>query len=108
MLCPRLHTWPLPRGVFRNGLTGMGASRCLCLGLFALSLVAGRSERVRPLPRLHVSSNHRFIVQDNGRPFLYLADTAWELFHRLNRKEGAEYLRARAQQGFTVIQAVAL
>src|SRR5690348_1654818 len=86
----------------------MCTSRSLCLGLFALSLVAGPSERVRPLPRLHVSSNHRFILRDNGQPFPYLADTAWELFHRLNRKEGAEYLRTRARQGFTVIQAVAL
>ena len=37
-----------------------------------------------------------------------MGDTAWELFHRLNRREAAEYLRVRAQQGYTVIQAVAL
>src|SRR4051794_36246332 len=86
----------------------MLTSRWLCIGLLSLSLVATGSERVRPLPRLQVSSNGRFIVRDNGQPFFYLADTAWELFHRLNRKEGADYLRIRAQQGFTVIQAVAL
>ena len=44
----------------------------------------------------------------DGKPFFYLADTAWELFHRLNRKEAAEYLDTRAAQGFTVVQAVAL
>lgn len=57
---------------------------------------------------MHVSPNGRFITQANGQPFFYLGDTAWELFHRLNRKEGVDYLRTRAQQGFTVIQAVAL
>jgi hypothetical protein len=82
--------------------------RCLGCVLLALSAAAVASERARPLPRLHVSSNNRFIVQDNGQPFFYLADTAWELFHRLNRNEGADYLRTRAQQGFTVVQAVAL
>lgn len=54
------------------------------------------------LPKLKVSPDHRFIVKDDGQPFFYLADTAWELLHRLNRQEAAEYLRTRAQQGYTV------
>jgi hypothetical protein len=37
-----------------------------------------------------------------------LADTAWELFHRLDRAETEHYLSTRAAQGFNVIQAVAL
>lgn len=56
---------------------------------------------------LKVSDNGRFLVQD-GAPFFYLADTAWELFHRLSREEASEYLEDRAAKGFTVIQAVAL
>lgn len=44
----------------------------------------------------------------DGKPFLWLGDTAWELFHRLNREEATEYLATRAKQGFSVIQAVAL
>jgi hypothetical protein len=59
-----------------------------------------------PLPKLKVSENHRFLVRENGLPFFYLADTAWEIFHRLNRKDAADYLRIRAQQGFTAVQAV--
>ena len=59
-----------------------------------------------PLPRLKVSDNHRFLVTENGRPFFWLGDTAWELFHRLNRAEADLYLRNRAAKGFTVIQAV--
>ncbi len=57
---------------------------------------------------LRVSDNHRFLVHADGRPFFWLADTAWELFHRLDREEAAHYLEDRARKGFTVIQAVAL
>jgi hypothetical protein len=59
-------------------------------------------------PRLKVSDNHRFLVQEDGSPFFYLADTAWELFHRLDRDDADRYLRDRAAKGFTVIQAVVL
>lgn len=57
---------------------------------------------------LRVSSNNQYLVQDNGRPFFYLGDTAWELFHRLNQEEASEYLENRADKGFNVIQAVVL
>lgn len=57
---------------------------------------------------LRVSDNHRYLVQADGTPFFYLGDTAWELLHRLNREEASHYLKRRAEQGFSVIQAVAL
>lgn len=60
------------------------------------------------LPRLRVHEEGRYLVFEDGRPFFYLGDTAWELFHRLTREEAAEYLDDRAANGFTVIQAVAL
>ncbi len=40
--------------------------------------------------------------------FFWLGDTAWELFHRLNREQAQQYLQNRADKGFTVIQAVVL
>ena len=58
--------------------------------------------------KLQVSENNRFLVTEEGIPFFYLADTAWELFHRCDRDEADMYLRKRAEQGFNVIQAVAL
>lgn len=58
--------------------------------------------------RLKVSDNRRYLQYANGKPFFYLGDTAWELFHRLNREEATQYLTNRAQKGFTVIQAVIL
>ncbi len=57
---------------------------------------------------LRVSDNNRFLEYDDGTPFFYLGDTAWELFHRLNRDEADLYLSNRAEKGFTVIQAVVL
>lgn len=57
---------------------------------------------------LKVSDNGRYLVHENGAPFFYLGDTAWELFHRLDREEAVRYLEDRARKGFTVIQAVAL
>jgi hypothetical protein len=61
-----------------------------------------------PLTGLRVSDNQRFLRHADGRPFFYLADTAWELFHRLDKAQTIEYLDNRAAKGFTVIQAVAL
>lgn len=43
-----------------------------------------------------------------GKPFTWIGDTAWELFHRLDREQASYYLSKRASQGFTVIQAVGL
>src|SRR3954469_776615 len=59
-------------------------------------------------PRLSVSENKRFLVTEDGKPFFYLGDTAWELFHRLNREEADRYIKDRADKGFTVVQVVAI
>lgn len=59
-------------------------------------------------PRLVVSTDQRYLTYSDGRPFFYLGDTAWELFHRLDREEATRYLENRAAKGFTVIQAVVL
>ncbi len=57
---------------------------------------------------LRVSDDHRYLVDADDKPFFYLGDTAWELFHRCDREEALSYLEDRAAKGFTVIQAVAL
>jgi hypothetical protein len=80
--------------------------------LFAVSLLLAttdvRSTSENSLPLLRVSENKRFLVTESGKPFFYLADTGWELFHRLDRKQALYYLDVRAAQGFNVIQAVVL
>jgi hypothetical protein len=77
-----------------------------CLIMLACAGVAS----ARPAERqgLKVSENGRFLVRSDGSPFFWLGDTAWELFHRLDREDSERYLRDRAGKGFTVIQAVVL
>jgi hypothetical protein len=90
----------------------------LLLAVFSIALIhlsLGAQTRtfaatgsVAPMQGLRVSANHRFLVKQDGTPFFYLADTAWELLHRLNRGEIDYYLRNRANKGFTVIQTTIL
>ena len=60
------------------------------------------------MERLQVSENKRFLVTARGEPFFWLGDTAWELFHRLNREDAELYFENRRRKGFNVIQAVIL
>ena len=63
------------------------------------------------MPDFHptqISADGRWLLKNDGTPFFWFADTAWELFHRLNRDEAEHYLQTRANQGFSVIQAVVL
>lgn len=62
-------------------------------------------QAARPLA---VSDDGRFLQHADGTPFFYLGDTAWELFHRLDREEAELYLEDRRRKGFTVVQAVGL
>lgn len=79
------------------------------IGCAALLLaLAGRVHAQTPLPALKVADNKRFLITTDGRPFFWLGDTAWELFHRLNREEADRYLKNRAERRFTVVQAVVL
>jgi hypothetical protein len=68
----------------------------------------GKTEPSQTLPRLLVSPNGRFLVTEQGEPFFWLGDTAWELFHRLTRQEAALYFADRQDKRFTLIQAVVL
>jgi hypothetical protein len=61
-----------------------------------------------PLARLRVSDNHRFLVTPEGKPFFWLADTAWQLIHDLDEGEMRRYFADRREKGFTAIQTVVL
>ncbi len=57
---------------------------------------------------LRVLMDGRWLVHADGAPFLWLADTAWELLHRLTLDETEDYFVQRRAQGFTVVQTVVL
>lgn len=60
------------------------------------------------LPGLKVSENGRYLTTDDGKPFFWLGDTGWLLFHKLDRAEAEQYLEDRKEKGFNVIQVMVL
>lgn len=50
--------------------------------------------------------NIHYLSHSDGTPFFWLADTGWEMLHRLNRSETETYLENRKTKGFNVIQTV--
>jgi hypothetical protein len=60
------------------------------------------------MKRLRVSDNRRYLVFEDGSPFFWLGDTAWEIFHRLAFEEAEFYCQNRQQKGFTLFHAVVL
>ena len=74
--------------------------------LFCLLLISLCS--LHAVAQLKISADRRYLSTTDGSPFFWLGDTAWELFHRLNREEAKQYLQNRADKGFTIIQAVIL
>src|SRR5690606_16079130 len=60
------------------------------------------------LPLVKISASRRYLVTEKNSPFFWLGDTAWELFHRLNKDEVKLYFKDRCSKGFNVIQSVIL
>ncbi len=73
-----------------------------------LLAAACRAQPPRPLPAVRVHSGGHFLETEDGRPFFWLGDTAWELIDHTTREECSYYLHTRSLQGFTVIQTVVL
>jgi Protein of unknown function (DUF4038)/Putative collagen-binding domain of a collagenase len=76
---------------------------CVNILQWACLLCQGES-----LPRIIVHPNGHFLQTEDGHPFFWLGDTAWELIDHTTREECSYYLHTRAMQKFTVIQTVVL
>ncbi len=61
----------------------------------------GQSQSTFPLK---ISDNKRYFVTQQGKPFLYHAETGWQIFTQLTTEEAVEYLSFRKAQGFNTIQ----
>jgi hypothetical protein len=77
----------------------------LLAGIMVCATIASPAFAQAP-PPIRVSDNHRYLVTQDGKPFFYLADTAWGLFG-MTREDIDLYLKDRAAKKFTVIQAIA-
>ncbi|GAB96817.1 hypothetical protein BJY21_001914 [Kineosphaera limosa] len=59
-------------------------------------------------PPTAISSDRRGLQAADGTPFVWVADTAWMLTQKLTRSQIEQYLDTRVEQGFTVVQMVAV
>ena len=62
----------------------------------------------KPAFPIKPAENGRYLVDNNNKPFFYQAETPWLIFVNLNQKEMGEMMDIRINQGFTVIQTMAL
>lgn len=74
---------------------------CIALSLWLISTCVV-SQTIFPLK---ASDNKRYFITQQGKPFLYHADTGWQMFIALNTAEAVEYMLLRKSQGFNTIQA---
>lgn len=85
--------------------------KCLALSgavLLTLTTTAAAIDAPDRLSPLRVTANRRFFETADGKPFFWLADTAWQLLHDLDEAEMRRYFADRRDKGFTVVQTVAL
>jgi hypothetical protein len=76
--------------------------RTIILSILLLTILNSGSGQIQ------VSPDKKFLVTKDGKPFFWLGDTDWEMFHRLNREEAEKFINTRSEQGYNVLQIVAL
>jgi hypothetical protein len=64
------------------------------------------TDPVRTLVRapLRLSANRRYLVDADGQPFLYVADTAWSVVWKGTPDQWQRYLDRRREQAFSAVQ----
>ena len=88
-------------------------SHCLLSVFFLFLSLMIFSEQIKGQEReksmnLKIDKSGHFLIREDGEPFFWLGDTAWELFAKLDRNEVLRYLEDRKGKHFNVIQARAL
>ena len=73
----------------------------ILLPILLLMVLAAQSQIKFPLK---ISGNKRYFITHQGKPFLYHAETGWQIFTNLTTEEAVEYLSFRKSQGFNTIQ----
>ena len=88
-------------------------SHCLLSVFFLFLSLMIFSEQIKGQEReksmnLKIDKSGHFLIREDGEPFFWLGDTAWQLFAKLDRNEVLRYLEDRKGKHFNVIQAHAL
>lgn len=53
---------------------------------------------------IRISPDKRFLIHEDGTPFLWIGDTGWNATYNSTMEEWKTYINMRAEQRFTVIQ----
>lgn len=75
----------------------------LILGVICCLAVIAAEASAGGMKPLCVSQNGHFLIEEGGKPFLILADTAWALFSGISREDVRLYLDDRKAKGFNTI-----
>jgi hypothetical protein len=76
--------------------------RKILIGLLCFFLYESIAQK--PAFPLKISENKQYFTDQNGKPFLYHADTGWQIFTQLTTEEAVEYMAFRKSQGFNTLQ----
>lgn len=71
-----------------------------CLLMFAAAASAQQTAATRPF---RISENHRYLVGQDGTPFLLQGDAAWSLIANLTKEDAEQYLQNRKAKGFSAV-----
>jgi hypothetical protein len=75
----------------------------LFAALAATSVLAAAQGSSAPAYPLTVSANHRYLVDQDGKPFLIVGDTPQGLMGRLSEKDAELYFADREKHGFNTL-----
>lgn len=53
---------------------------------------------------IRINKTGKYFEDNKGKPFLYHADTGWQLFYKLTPEEAEFYMLRRKEQGFNTLQ----
>jgi hypothetical protein len=75
----------------------------VCTICSLLTTAIGKAQSPSASPRLSVSANHRYLVDQNHVPYLLQGDAAWSLIVAMNNSEVELYLQNRKEKGFNTV-----
>ena len=92
---------------YKTGNNVRGVPKVLvavCVTGVLLGATVGKGQSRSRVTQLFPSTNHRYLVDQDGAPFLLQGDAAWSLIVGLKEAEVEQYLENRCQKGFNTIQ----
>ena len=72
--------------------------------ILSLGFVFQKEEQAPARFPLKISPNGRHITDNNGTPFLMVADVAWQMLRRLSYPEAVQYMDTRKSQSFNTFR----